>query len=143
MKIGELAKAAGCTTDTIRFYEKAGLLPEAVRNEANYRSYREAHIDRLRFIRNCRALDMTHEEIRTLLDAADGPAAGCGTINALVDEHLGHVNARIHELMQLKTQLTALRARCAAEQPVKDCGIMHGLVEMETGNPRARPTHVG
>ncbi|AJZ56272.1 Cd(II)/Pb(II)-responsive transcriptional regulator [Paraburkholderia fungorum] len=143
MKIGELAKAAGCTTDTIRFYEKEGLLPEADRTEANYRNYREAHIDRLRFIRNCRALDMAHEEIRTLLDAADGPANGCGTINSLVDEHLGHVNARIHELIQLKTQLTALRARCPAERPVEDCGIMHGLVEMEAGNLRSRPSHVG
>ena len=78
-----------------------------------------------------------------LLHAADGPAAGCGTVNALVDDHIAHVNARIEELQQLKTQLIALRHRCAAEQPVEDCGIMQGLISMETGHPRARPTHVG
>ena len=143
MKIGELAKIAGCTTDTIRFYEKEGLLPEAERTGSNYRSYHDGHIDRLRFIRNCRALDMTHDEIRMLLHAADGPAAGCGTVNALVDDHIAHVNARIEELQQLKTQLIALRHRFAAEQPVEDCGIMQGLISMETGHPRARPTHVG
>ncbi|SAK92985.1 MerR family transcriptional regulator [Caballeronia arationis] len=143
MKIGELAKKAGCTTDTVRFYEKEGLLPEADRTGANYRSYHEGHIDRLRFIRNCRALDMTHDEIRTLLRAADGPAAGCGAVNSLVDEHIGHVDARIKELLQLKSQLTALRKRCPGERLVEDCGIMQGLVTMETGTQRPRPTHVG
>ena len=142
MKIGELAKTAGCTTDTIRFYEKEGLLPEAGRTEGNYRSYNESHIDRLRFIRNCRALDMTHDEIRALLRAVDGPAADCGAINALVGDHLDHVNARIEELEQLKAQLTVLRHRCTMEQPVEDCGIMQGLASMESGNLRSSATHV-
>jgi Cd(II)/Pb(II)-responsive transcriptional regulator len=142
MKIGELAKTAGCTTDTIRFYEKEGLLPEAGRTEGNYRSYNASHIDRLRFIRNCRALDMTHDEIRTLLQAVDGPAADCGAINALVGDHLDHVNARIEELEQLKAQLTVLRHRCTTEQPVEDCGIMQGLASMESGNLRSSATHV-
>jgi Cd(II)/Pb(II)-responsive transcriptional regulator len=143
MKIGELAKTAGCTTDTIRFYEKEGLLPEADRTQSNYRNYHEGHIDRLRFIRNCRALDMTHEEIHALLRAADGPAARCGAINLLVDEHIGHVDARIRELLHLKTQLTQLRESCVAEQSVETCGILQGLVSMETGDAKSRLTHVG
>ncbi|MGL4860686.1 MAG: MerR family transcriptional regulator, partial [Enterobacteriaceae bacterium] len=69
MKIGELAQAANCTTETIRFYEKKELLPKAERTAANYRSYTPAHLERLRFIRVCRTLDMTHEEIRQLLGA--------------------------------------------------------------------------
>ncbi|MFL9896184.1 MULTISPECIES: Cd(II)/Pb(II)-responsive transcriptional regulator [Paraburkholderia] len=143
MKIGELARLANCTTDTIRFYEKEGLLPSADRTEANYRRYNEGHIDRLRFIRNCRALDMTHDEVRALLDAADGPATGCGAVNALVDEHIGHVNTRIKELQQLRAQLTALRKRCAGEQPVEACGIIHELTSMETAQPRPKASHLG
>ena len=143
MKIGELAKLANCTTDTVRFYEKEGLLPPPERTEANYRSYHEGHIDRLRFIRNCRALDMTHDEVRTLLAAADQPATGCGAINALVDEHIMHVNERIEELLELRRQLTSLRERCGGEAAIDECGIMQGLTTMEAMQPKTRTTHLG
>ena len=143
MKIGELAKIAHCTTETIRFYEKEGLLPEADRTQANYRSYTARHVERLRFIRNCRALDMTHDEIRALLHLTDMPAGGCGAINALIDEHIAHVDTRIDELRQLKAQLTTLREQCRVEQAVEDCGIVHGLTDMEVSAPRSRHTHLG
>ncbi|WJF90026.1 Cd(II)/Pb(II)-responsive transcriptional regulator [Paraburkholderia bonniea] len=143
MKIGELAKITHCTTETIRFYEKEGLLSEADRTEANYRSYTAKHVERLRFIRNCRALDMTHDEIRALLRLTDAPADGCGAINTLIDEHITHVDTRINELRQLKTQLTTLREQCHGEQSVEDCGIVHGLTDMEVAAPRSRHTHLG
>lgn len=143
MKIGELAKIAHCTTETIRFYEKEGLLPEAERTEANYRSYSARHVERLRFIRNCRALDMTHDEIRALLRLTDAPADGCGSINALIDEHIAHVDTRIDELKQLKVQLTTLREQCHGEQAVEDCGIVQGLNEMDVSATRVRHTHLG
>jgi Cd(II)/Pb(II)-responsive transcriptional regulator len=143
MKIGELAKIAHCTTETIRFYEKEGLLPEAERTEANYRSYTAKHVERLRFIRNCRALDMTHDEIRALLRLTDAPADGCGSINALIDEHIAHVDTRIEELKQLKVQLTTLREQCHGEQAVEDCGIVQGLNEMDVSATRVRHTHLG
>ncbi|SAL77819.1 MerR family transcriptional regulator [Caballeronia peredens] len=143
MKIGELAKAANCTTDTVRFYEKEGLLPPPERTEANYRSYSRAHVERLRFIRNCRALDMTQDEVRTLLAASDKPGNGCGSINALVDEHIAHVDERIAELVQLREQLGALRARCGGESAVDECGIMQGLSSMETAPAKPRGTHLG
>src|SRR5690606_14867068 len=81
MKIGELARAARCSTETVRFYEKAGLLPEPARSGGNYRQYGPAHLERLRFIRNCRGLDMAHDEIRALLGMIDHPARDCGAIN--------------------------------------------------------------
>ena len=62
MKIGELARLGQCTIETVRYYEKAGLLPPPGRTGSNYRHYGDAHVARLRFIRNCRALDMTHDE---------------------------------------------------------------------------------
>jgi Cd(II)/Pb(II)-responsive transcriptional regulator len=143
MKIGELAKIAHCTTETIRFYEKEGLLPETGRTEANYRSYTARHVERLRFIRNCRALDMTHDEIRALLRLTDAPDDSCGAINALIDEHIAHVDARIEELTQLKAQLGVLREQCSSERSVGECGIVHGLTDVEVSVPRVRHTHLG
>ena len=143
MKIGELARLANCTTDTIRFYEKEGLLPEAERTDANYRSYGESHVDRLRFIRNCRALDMTHDEVRALLRAADEHASNCAEVNALVDEHIEHVNRRIDELLQLRAQLVTLRQKCTGEHCVDECEIIQGLTAMETARVSARSSHLG
>src|SRR5690606_18996205 len=95
MKIGELAKAAGTTVETVRYYEKQGLLPAPQRGVNNYRSYGEAHRERLKLIRNCRALDMTHEEIRTILELADRGQGDCEPINEVFDQHIAHVDARI------------------------------------------------
>jgi len=143
MKIGELGQIAQCTVETVRYYEKEGLLPQPERTSGNFRSYGPQHLERLRFIRNCRALDMTHGEIRTLLEVMDAPASGCGRVNALLDEHIGHVDARIAELMQLKQQLGELRHQCQAEQPAAACGILQGLVSMESEARQERHTHLG
>lgn len=143
MKIGDLANAARCTVETVRYYEREGLLPPPGRTEGNFRDYRDAHVERLRFIRNCRALDMSHDEIRTLLALADQPAAGCGTVNRVFDEHIAHVDERIRELEQLRRSLAALRERCGREQSVGDCGILQGLAEMESAARPERHTHLG
>ena len=143
MKIGELAQVAQCTVETVRYYEKAGLLPETARTAGNFRVYGPGHVERLRFIRNCRALDMSHEEIHTLLGLVDRPAEGCRAINTVFDEHIAHVNERIEELSHLKRQLQALRERCQSEQSADGCGILQGLVAMETTAKTARHTHLG
>ncbi|MDY0310342.1 MAG: Cd(II)/Pb(II)-responsive transcriptional regulator [Castellaniella sp.] len=142
MKIGALARAARCSTETIRFYEKAGLLPAPARSESNYRQYGPAHLERLRFIRNCRGLDMAHDEIRALLGMIDRPARDCGAINQLLDEHIAHVDVRLRELRDLQRQLVGLREQCRAEQAVDACGIVQGLARMEMDGP-ARGTHLG
>ena len=100
MKIGELAQVGQCTVETVRYYEKEGLLPAPARTAGNFRQYGPIHVERLRFIRNCRALDMSHGEIRILLDLADQPSHGCAAINAVFDQHIAHVDERIRELMQ-------------------------------------------
>ena len=139
MKIGQLAQAAQCTVETVRYYERAGLLDPPARTEANYRSYGAAHAERLRFIRNCRALDMTHDEIRALLSLLQRPAEDCGGVNRLLDEHIAHVDERIAELAQLKQQLGELRRRCRQAQTIDACGIVQGLASMEA-QPRP-PRH--
>jgi Cd(II)/Pb(II)-responsive transcriptional regulator len=143
MKIGELARAARCSAETIRFYEKVGLLPKPARSQDNYRQYGQGHLDRLRFIRNCRNLDMAHDEIRALLDMVDHPARDCGTINHLLDEHIAHVDVRLRELADLRAELAGLRDQCHAAQAVDACGIVRGLAHMKTAAAPARATHLG
>lgn len=132
MRIGELARRAHCSTQTIRFYEQSGLLPEPGRTQANYRHYHDGHLDRLRFIRNCRSLDMTHDEIRDLLSFMDQSQDDCAPVNALLDEHIKHVSIRLAELTRLRTQLVELRQRCHQTRDVPSCGIIRRLSTMET-----------
>lgn len=142
MRIGELARLAQCSVETVRYYEAEGLLPVASRSTGNYREYGPGHFERLRFIRNCRALDMSHEEIRALLALANGKAESCKAVNSVFDLHIAHVDERIRELTLLKEQLTELRQRCASEQSVETCGILKGLSDMQTQAGHERHTHL-
>lgn len=139
MKIGELARRAATPVETIRFYEREGLLPAIDRSSANYRIYGEVHAERLAFIRHCRTLDMTLDEIRVLLRLRDAPQENCEEVNALLDDHIGHVAQRMRELRALEKQLKALRQQCTQGQPARDCGILNRLTEeARTSPPAAR-----
>ncbi len=127
MKIGDLSKLTQTSVETIRYYEREGLLPEPDRTDGNYRIYGEAHAERLAFIRHCRGLDMTLDEIRQLLRFKDDPASDCGDVNALLDAHIGHVADRIRELRALEKQLKRLRERCCEAQLAANCGILGEL----------------
>ncbi len=127
MKIGELAKATGTQVETVRYYEREGLLPTPLRTEGNYRIYGASHMERLSFIRHCRSLDMTLDEIRTLLGFKDAPEDNCEQVNALLDEHIGHVAQRIKDLRALERQLKALREQCLVTQEAAHCGILNEL----------------
>ncbi|WP_284619595.1 Cd(II)/Pb(II)-responsive transcriptional regulator [Aquabacterium humicola] len=134
MRIGDLAAATGTPIETIRYYEREGLLPPPRRSANNYREYRPEHAERLAFIRQCRNLDMTLDEVRALLQLRDAPGGDCGAVNALLDEHLQHVGERIRELKRLQQDLKALRARCnAVNGALDDCGILN---ELEAGGAK-------
>ena len=137
MKISELARATDTPADTIRYYERVGLLTAPARAGNNYRHYDTRHVDRLAFIRQARGLDMSLDEIRTLLHWRDEPQADCGAVNALVDAHIQHIAARIRELRALEKQLKALRAQCRQISDTAHCGILSGLTQ-----PGAAPAPV-
>ena len=148
MKIGELAAATDTAVETIRFYERERLIAEPARSEANYRQYGPAHVQRLAFIRRCRSLDMSLEEVRILLRYLDRPAADCGEVNAVLDEHIEHVALRVRELKLLEKQLRELRAHCSSQRKGQPCGILEQLnAERRSGDgPRPAPSghaHVG
>jgi Cd(II)/Pb(II)-responsive transcriptional regulator len=127
MKIGDIARATLCPVETVRYYEREGLLPSPARSSGNYRLYGPVHVERLRFIRHCRSLDMTHDEIRTLLAFRDAPGRRCDEVNALLDEHIGHVARRIGELKVLERELKELRSQCRVVRATRDCEIMRSL----------------
>ncbi|MET0544078.1 MAG: Cd(II)/Pb(II)-responsive transcriptional regulator [Variovorax sp.] len=144
MKIGELAREAATPVETIRFYEREGLLPKPARTEANYRIYGREHLERLTFIRHCRSLDMALGEIRTLLRFKEAPQTSCAGVNELLDDHIGHVAQRIRELRGLEKQLRALREQCVHADAACDCGILIGLSAEapEVGSPAGSRKHV-
>lgn len=144
LKIGELAIRTDCPVETIRYYEREALLPAPARSQKNYRLYGEQHVERLQFIRHCRSLDMTLDEVRNLLRFREAPEEDCGEVNTLLDKHIDHVAQRINELKKLQIQLKALRAQCDTAQLVKECGILHGLANMaDDGKPANLGSHGG
>lgn len=139
MKIGELSTASSTAIETIRYYEREGLLPSPGRTEGNFRIYEAPHLERLQFIRHCRGLDMSLDEVRVLLRFKDAPAEDCGDVDALLDEHIGHVSKRIKELRSLERQLKELRQRCSAPRSANQCGILAGLAEASQEAPTPGP----
>ena len=133
MRISELGQAAGVNADTIRYYERTGLLPAPARQANGYRSYGPLHLERLAFIRHCRALDMPLAEIQQLLDFMARPDAACEGINHLVDAQLARVRARLESMRALERQLSALRGQCDANHTARKCGILHELVAAAHG----------
>lgn len=129
IKIGALSRLTETTVETIRYYEKESLLPTPSRSEGNYRLYGEDHIERLKFIRHCRTLDMSLGEIRTLLQYRETPIEDCSHVNDLLDEHIQAVEARMNELLQLKQHLIKLRQQCATAAPTASCGILRALAD--------------
>lgn len=135
MRIGDLGRRLDVAVETIRYYEREGLLPAPERTTSNYRIYRQSQAERLRFIVNCRSLDMTLDEIRQLLVFHDQPLRDCGEVAYLLDAHIGHVSQRITELNRLERQLRTLRKACERNRPSGSCGILRSLVDRK-GSPR-------
>lgn len=134
MQIKELARATGVDVETIRFYEKNGLLPAPARRDNGYRDYVAFHLERLSFIRHCRALDMSLPDVRRLLDAVDAPSVACLDVDRLVDEQLTKVRARLQSMRALEKQLLKLRSACNGEHDGQQgCGILNELVSAAHG----------
>lgn len=127
MKIGELAKLANCDVETIRYYEKVGLLAEPPRTGTGYRAYTPEHVESLRFIRQCRALRMGLAEIRTLITLKNDRSAGCQSVNELLDQQVEAVDRQLQELHSLRDQLVQLRAQCLTPHLIDDCAILQQL----------------
>lgn len=133
MRIGELATATGVDVETVRYYEREGLLAPPARQANSYRIYGQAHLERLSFIRHCRALDIPLADIRRLLGFLDAPGEDCGDIDQLIEAQLSRVRVRLQSMRALERQLAELRKRCDAHHATTECGILHELVAAAHG----------
>ncbi len=126
MKIGELSRATGTNIETIRYYERIGLLPAPGRTAANYRSYGDAHRARLAFVRHSRDLGFTIEEIRSLLDLSDDPTRECDEADRIATRHLEQVQEKITQLSLLRDELARIIGRCRGGIAA-DCRVIEAL----------------
>ncbi len=122
---GELARLAGCHPETVRFYEKAGLLPPVPRSPSGHRRYGPAHLARLRFILAGRRLGFSLDEVRELLRLAEG-GGSCDEVRGLAERHLAAVEQRLGELQALRARLVRLVDDCRAGKG-PDCAVLVGL----------------
>ena len=124
-RIGEAAKRSGIAAANIRYYEKEQLLSPGVREDNQYRLYTDGDVHRLRFIRLCRAMDMSLDEVRTLLALDGARKDDCVAANKTLDAHLGHVRERLAELQALEHELMQLRSQCDGSDSF--CHIIEAL----------------
>ena len=127
MKIGQLAKVSGCSIQTIRYYEKEGLLNPPSRSEGNFRLYDEKALKELEFVKHCRSLDIPLSDIKTLVELKNKPEESCSSVNNLIANQLDLVNQRINELNVLKSELQIMKKACSSDNTVESCGIMKTL----------------
>jgi MerR family transcriptional regulator, mercuric resistance operon regulatory protein len=113
LAIGKLSQRTGCNIETIRYYERVGLLPAPGRSPGGYRLYGTAHLERLTFIRRARALGFSIEEVRTLLNLADKRKRPCAEVRVVAARHLEAVRAKIADLKSMERVLRETVSRCA------------------------------
>ena len=128
MRIGELSTATGVAVATIRFYERAGLLPPACRQPNGYRQFGRRAVDQLRFVQGCRNLGIPLADVKKLVPLLDQPRDDCAAIWEMMDEHLQQVRSRIAELQELENKLRGLQNACSNGRSVANCGILRELV---------------
>lgn len=126
MSIGKLAKATGTAVETVRYYEKIGLLPDPPRTSGNYRSYGPEEVARLSFVRRARNLGFGIAEVRSLLDLADDRRRPCGDVDKIARNQLDQVERKITDLEALRHELSSLIKQCR-QGTIADCRIIEAL----------------
>ena len=126
--IGSLSKQTGCNIETIRYYEREGLIPEPPRSEGGHRQYDDTHLKRLTFIRRSRELGFTLQEVRGLLRIVDGEHYTCAEVKTVTLDHLADIRGKLADLKKLEKVLKELAAQCAGDQ-TPDCPIVEALFE--------------
>lgn len=134
LTIGKISKDSGTPIETIRFYEREGLLPEAPRTESGYRLYDDAAPKRLRFISRAKALGFTLAEIREILNLQDSPAsnrAGRSEVKAITERKLEDIERKIADLQRMQAVLSKLASECSGRGGTAHCPIIETLSGIE------------
>ncbi|MBB5707314.1 MerR family transcriptional regulator [Sphingopyxis panaciterrulae] len=132
MRIGELARATGTKAETIRYYEREGILPAADRTDSNYREYSDDHLAALTFVRRARELGFGMAQVRQLLALSDHDDKPCENVDRLVQEQLGEIDRKIADLTLLREELGQMLRSCLGER-IGDCRIIETLNRARRG----------
>ncbi len=128
MTRGELARYGQVNPETIRYYERSGLLPLPARSESNYRMFAPAAVQRIRFIKRAQAVGFSLDEIRTLLDLKFAPDATCHDVQSMVDTKISDIDAKIAALQAMRAELSALFEECpGGDRPTEECPILESF----------------
>ena len=127
MTIGQLAQEAQVNVETIRYYERRGLVPEPSRRESGYRQYERDDIARIRFIKRAQGLGFTLQEIAELLDLRVDPGTTCADIKVQAEMKITDIAEKIQVLQRMKKVLVQLTAACDAQAPTGQCPILESL----------------
>ncbi|MBI4280591.1 MerR family DNA-binding protein [Candidatus Uhrbacteria bacterium] len=125
--IGKVARASGVGIETIRFYEREGLIPEPPRLDSGYRQYPPTTIDRVRFIKRAKDLGFTLAEIKELLSLSVGPKTTCADVKRKAQEKIKEVDTKIADLKRIRQALNRLTDQCRGKGPASECPILENL----------------
>lgn len=130
MTRGELAKKGQVNPETVRYYERSGLIPTAERSEAGYRLFTPAAAHRIHFIKRAQAVGFSLDDIKTLLDLKFSRDSTCGDVRSMVDAKISDINAKIAALETMRAELTALFDECpGGDQPTDECPILESFAQ--------------
>ena len=136
LTIGQLAKEAGVGVETIRFYERQGLLAEPERRPSGYRQYPRDVVRRVRFIRHAKELGFTLKEIQELLELRVDPQSSCADVRKRAGDKIADIDERIESLGRMKAALERLARKCRGRGPTSECPILEELDRHEDGHGR-------
>jgi MerR family transcriptional regulator, mercuric resistance operon regulatory protein len=128
LSIGALSKHSGVNIETIRYYEKIGVMPAPDRSAKGYRVYGDDHLKRLSFVRRSRQLGFSLDEIRGLLRLVDGDAYTCAEVRARTLDHVAEIRRKIADLKRLKRVMEEMAAQCSGEQ-APECAVIDALFD--------------
>lgn len=127
LNIGELSRRSGVKVVTIRYYERINLMPSPPRMENNYRAYKREHLYRLQFIRRCRDIGFTLDQLRDLLRLSTQPGLRCASVDHIAENHLKEIERKVADLQRLAVELLQIKTSCPGKGRIADCRILQAL----------------
>ncbi len=127
LSIGQVARQTGIGVETVRFYERQGLVEEPVRRASGYRQFDETVVDRLRFIREAKELGFTLNEIKELLSLKLDPSSSCADVKGRAEAKIKDIEEKIRTLQRMKRALVRLTKACSGDGPTSACPILESL----------------
>ncbi|WCK52982.1 Hg(II)-responsive transcriptional regulator [Aneurinibacillus sp. Ricciae_BoGa-3] len=128
-RIGQLAKKSRVNKETIRYYERIGIIPEPARTDSGYRMYSEQAVDRLHFIKGTQELGFTLNEIDKLLGVLENDEAKCSDMKDFAIQKLEHIHRKIQDLKRVEKMLISLKQTCSKNKDIYECPIIEALMD--------------